>query len=184
MPSSAYAAFDAALKSLAQNGITFQPSPRTVTKTDDGAQVSGAVFSYRYQVPQSFPRPSDIGTDETFNMASVTAIAASRVRQPLTGLGSAPAGVDSAGAPTATIPSTSTVPTIDAAAAPLSPGSIANAIPSSPVAGSAPGDVQFALPARVADPLPGQFQDSYRFVLLAALAGVGGLFFLVRKRAA
>jgi hypothetical protein len=46
---------------------------------------------------------------------------------------------------------------------------------------SEPGTV-FALPARVASPLPGEARNGYRYVLLAAVAGAGALILIVRKR--
>jgi len=182
MPASAQAAFFGALAALKQNGLTLEPGPRTVTVTDDGASITGSVFTYRHQAPplDNVPRPSDIGTDETFNLASVTAIASSRVRQPLN-LGGAPAAIDFAGTPGATIPSTGVPATgLDGIAA--APG----LLPTTPVAGSvAPsGQVAFALPARVANPLPQQAEDAYKFVLIAALIGIGGIIFLVKRNPA
>jgi hypothetical protein len=182
MPAASYATFFAALSALKENGLTFEPGPRVVNVTEDGASISGAVFTYRHVAPplDNVPRPSDIGTDETFNLASVTAVASSRVRQPLN-LGGAPAGIDTAGAPGAEIPST-VAPGVDAAAAPLSPGLLPGA---APVAGAAPsGEVAFALPTRVANPLPKQMEDAYKFVLIAALIGIGGVLFIARQRSA
>lgn len=184
MPASSYAAFFAALDALKAQGLTLEPGPRTVTVTEDGASIVGSVFTYRHQfaAPDGVPRPSDIGTDETFNLASVTAIASSRVRQPLT-LGGAPAGIDSAGTPGATIPSTGAAPAtatgLDGIAA--APG----LLPTTPVvSGAAPSnEVAFALPARVANPLPKQAEDAYKFVLIAALIGIGGIIFIAKNSA-
>jgi hypothetical protein len=182
MPASAQAAFFGALAALKENGLTLEPGPRVVTVTDDGASIQGAVFTYRHQAPplDGVPRPSDIGTDETFNLASVTAIASSRVRQPLN-LGGAPSGIDAAAAPTTAVPSTGApAANLDGIAA--APG----LLPSTPVAtGAAPsGEVAFALPARVANPLPKQAEDAYKFVLIAALIGIGGIIFLAKRSSA
>jgi hypothetical protein len=39
----------------------------------------------------------------------------------------------------------------------------------------------FALPARVSSPLPGEFRDGYRYVLLAALAGIATMIFVLKR---
>ncbi|HUR75544.1 MAG TPA: hypothetical protein VMZ00_14780 [Sporichthya sp.] len=184
MPGSSATAFFAALASLKENGLTFEPGPRVVTTTDDGASITGAVFTYRHvapPAPEGVPAPSDIGKDETFNLASVTAVASSRVRQPLT-LGGTPAGIDSAGSPAAAIPSTGATGVDGIATAPLAPGVLPGLAPVA--VGAAPGQVAFALPTRVANPLPKQMADSYRFVLIAALMAIGGIFFLAKNRVA
>jgi hypothetical protein len=179
MPGSSATAFFAALATLKENGLTFEPGPRVVNVTEEGASLTGSVFTYRHQAPplEGVPRPSDIGTDETFNLASVTAVASSRVRQPLTS-GGVPAGAASGGS-AAALPSTVDVDGIAAApAAGLLPGA-------APVAVDArANEVAFSLPARIANPLPKQAEDAYRFVLIAALIGIGAVLLLARRRTA
>lgn len=179
MSGSSATAFFAALSALKENGLTFEPGPRVVTVTEDGASITGAVFTYRHVVPpapEGIATPSDIGKDETFNLASVTAVASSRVRQPLN-LGGAPAGVDSAAAPGAAIPSTG----VDAVGL---PGVVPGTLPATAPVASAPLGTGFALPARVANPLPKQAEDAYRFILIAALIGIGGILFIAKRSAA
>jgi hypothetical protein len=189
LPPDALAAFKSGLDSLAEHGLFFEPAPREETVTADGAKLSGAVFQFRYRYPDAFPRPSDIGTDETFQFAAVTAEATARQRTappPTTGISDAPTDAavpadTSAVTPIEELPA-STDPGIaipDVAGAPAL--DLPDAAPSAgapPVAGAADPEVVFALPTRVADPLPGQARDSYRYVMLAAVAGIGAVLVL------
>lgn len=184
LPPDALAAFKSGLDSLAAQGLFFEPSPREETVTADGAKLSGAVFQFRYRYPDAFPRPSDIGTDETFQLAAVTAEATARQRTappPTTDVAQTP--VDSAAAPVvdenAPIAAEPGVtPDLGAPAV----GAPEGGTPSVGLPGTTPTaaqpDVVFALPTRVADPLPGQARDSYRYVMLAAVAGIGAVIVL------
>lgn len=186
LPASAIASFNSALEALAAQGLTFAPAPRTETVTKDGAALSGGAFVYRYVVPKTIPRPSDIGTDETFTIASVTAAATARARAALDGppppTDGTAAGVDSAAAGTA--PGAA----VDSATGALLPGTTpgaGGAVPLAPATvalSPAAGSPAFFLPARVADPLPQQFRDSYNLVLLAGLIGLVSVVLIVRKR--
>ncbi|MGQ0623897.1 MAG: hypothetical protein ACT4PP_04475 [Sporichthyaceae bacterium] len=191
VPASAMAGFTAALASLAEQGLTFAPSQRQKDTTADGASVSGAVFVFRYQVPESFPRPSDIGSDQTFTVASVNAAAFARTRAalgPPPSAGGGAADVAEVGAPGAADTGAQALPTdpVLTGGVPLDPatGSDIPTVSLVPVPGdqAVAGDLEFVLPARVADPLPQQVRDSYQFVLLAALIALGGVFLLLRKR--
>lgn len=186
VPADGLSAFQAALDQLAEQGLRIFPAPRTITVDKQGASVSGAVFGYGYRAPDALPRPSDIGADETFLVGSVSAAATARQRM---ALAAPPVGAPPAAAPGVTDPIAEALPpaappadqplaapAFGAPAAPAPPG-VAGA--SAPVAGEA--DI-FALPARVANPLPGEARNGYRFVLLAALGGVFTVV-LVLKRA-
>jgi hypothetical protein len=185
VPPDALTAFKAGLESLAAQGLTFTPSPMQTQTTAEGATVSGAVFSFRYHYPDAFPRPSDIGTDEEWRLGNVYASATARPR------GEPPVAAPVAGAPAATAPGA----TAPGAAAPnvavpavtpaLPPGAPAGGVPTVPFT-TAPGNAAaqeplFALPARVSSPLPGEFRDGYRYVLLAALAGIATMIFVLKR---
>ncbi len=183
VPPDALAAFKTGLASLAAQGLIFEPSPREEKVTADGAKLSGAAFSFRYRYPDAFPRPSDIGTDETFVLGSVVAEATARQRTappPTTGISDVPADSPATPAvtgeelPTAIEPGVA--PDVGAPVAEL-PGTAPSA-GAPPVAGAGEPEVVFALPTRVSDPLPGQARDSYRYVMLAAVAGIGAVIVL------
>ncbi len=187
VPASAIASFNTALAALAAQGLTFAPAPRTETVTDEGATLSGGAFVYRYVVPEAFPRVSDIGRDQTFTIASVTAAATARARAALDGQppltdGTA-AGVDGAGAGAGVDGAT-----VDSATGALLPGTSPTAGGTGPLGPAtvalspATGAEGFFLPARISDPLPQQFRDSYNFVLLAGLIGLVSVLLIIRKR--
>ncbi|MGQ0632084.1 MAG: hypothetical protein ACT4P1_13770 [Sporichthyaceae bacterium] len=199
LPGSAMAGFDSALDMLAAQGLTFVPVPRSQTVTRDGAILSGAVFSFRYRAPDSIPRPSDIGADQTFTVASVAAAATSRARGAMGALppsgtaDAAPAAPSEGAGDTA---STGQAPVAAFGPDPAIPGAIAqdlSTVGQAPVAGApvpvgaagavlAAPDTALFLPARVADPLPGQVRDGYQLVLLVGAAAVAALFVMLRKR--
>ncbi|HEY2832830.1 MAG TPA: hypothetical protein VGJ14_10425 [Sporichthyaceae bacterium] len=178
LPPDALTAFKAGMDQLAAQGLTFTPSPMQTQSIPEGATVSGAVFSFRYHYPDAFPRPSDIGTDEEWRLGSVYASATARPRT------EPPVAAPVAGAPAG---SAAAAPDVAApASAPLTPGLPPGA--PAPVGtgqlnpATAPAEEPlFALPARVASPLPGEFRDGYRYVLLAALAGIGTMIIVLKR---
>lgn len=191
IPASAMAAFTAALKAFSDQGLTVLPVPRSETVTDDGASLSGGAFVFRTQAPEALPRPSDIGSDQTYTVASVSAAATSRTRAalgPPPSAGEAPTDVAEVGAPGNENAAAEPLPTDEIATGvpPLTPavGTDIATVPLAPATGDqvAAGDLEFVLPARVSDPLPQQVRDSYRFIMLAALIALGGIFLLLRKR--
>jgi hypothetical protein len=180
VPPDALSAFQAGLAQLAAQGLTLVPSPTQTQSTSEGATVSGAVFSFRYHYPDAFPRPSDIGTDEEWRLGSVYASATARPRT------EPPVAAPADSAPVA--PGVAAPDVAAPASAPLSPG----LPPAAPGAvGTAPlptialqptaEEPLFMLPARVASPLPGEFRDGYRYVLLAAVAGIGTMIFVLKR---
>ncbi len=192
--------FSAAFNQMTGQGLTFTPFPATVTTDETGAKVSGAAMSFRYHAPDQMPRPSDIGSDEEFRLGSVSAEATARTRTapPPVAADAAPPAV---GAPTVagTLPAAGQ-PAAGAApvAEPLPPATVTPSGSTLSVGGSAPPTAGggtttaaapeepttlFALPARVASPLPGEARNGYRYVMLAAVAGAGALILIVRKRA-
>ncbi|MGQ0843717.1 MAG: hypothetical protein ACT4QF_06245 [Sporichthyaceae bacterium] len=193
LPFDALASFESGLDSLAEQGLTFRPTPTTRTVTDDGAAVSGAAFTFRYRAPDSLPRPSDIGSDEEFQLGFVAAAATARLR------GAPPPGLGSPGAPAPAAPAPAAPPATPVEAPIAAPAlGGGSALPAAPVpqapgagpTGQSPATVDlvpapsddFFLPARVASPLPGEARNGYRFFMLAALGGVAA-FVLVLKRA-
>ncbi|MGQ0630972.1 MAG: hypothetical protein ACT4P1_08005 [Sporichthyaceae bacterium] len=191
IPASAMAGVTAALKAFADQGLTFLPTPRSETVTADGASLSGGAFVFRTQAPEALPRPSDIGSDQTYTVASVSAAATSRTRAalgPPPTAGGAPTDVAEVAAPANENSGGDALPTDEIATGlpPLAPATPAEipTVPLAPVTGDqvAAGDLEFVLPARVSDPLPQQVRDSYEFILLAALIALGGVLLLLRKR--
>ncbi|HZE66797.1 MAG TPA: hypothetical protein VE081_09220 [Sporichthyaceae bacterium] len=178
VPPDALSAFKAGLDQLAAQGLTFAPSPMQTTTSDGGATVSGSVFSFRYHYPDAFPRPSDIGTDEEWRLGSVYASATARPRT------EPPVAAPLAGAPAAAAPA-ATAPDIGAPVSAPSPAGLppatVGAVPTVPFTTAAGEEPLFALPARVASPLPGEFRDGYRYVLLAAVAGIGTVLFVLKR---
>jgi hypothetical protein len=180
VPASSVKTFNDALAALAAQGLTFVASTTSTTVADGQAQVSGAAFTFRYQLPQSqIPRPSDIGSDETFEYGKVIASATSRVNGSLGGGPElTPSTTDGAAVPGAT------TGTDLAAAAPLGAlPTTAGAIPTVGIGAAAPAaaaPVGFTLTKESL--APGQFKDGYRYLLLAAALGVAGLVIIVRKR--
>lgn len=184
IPADGLSAFQAALDSMAEQGLKIFPAPRTVTVDKEGASVSGAVFGYGYRAPDALPRPSDIGADETFLVGSVSASATARKRVALAAppIGPPPSAVAPEVAAPVSDLAPPAAPFVDA---PLPAPAIGAAAPRTVglVQVPAPGEPDiFALPARVANPLPGEARNGYRFVLLAALGGVFTVV-LVLKRA-
>ena len=41
--------------------------------------------------------------------------------------------------------------------------------------------IREVFPSVVASPLPGEFRDGYRYVLLAAVAGIGTMIFILKR---
>jgi hypothetical protein len=194
--------FSAAFNQMTGQGLTFTPFPASITTDGTGAKVSGAAMSFRYHAPDAFPRPSDIGSDEEFRLGDVTAEATARSRTAPPPV-AADAAQPAADAPTVagTLPATGTLPAAGPpaaapVAAPLPPATVTPSGSTLSVGGSAPpiaggsttsavpGEptTLFALPARVASPLPGEARNGYRYVMLAAVAGAGALILIVRKR--
>jgi hypothetical protein len=186
VPPDALSAVKAGLDQLAAQGLKFTPTPTQTQTTSEGATVSGAVFSFRYHYPDAFPRPSDIGTDEEWRLGSVFASATARPRTgppvaaaPAAGAPAAPAAAPAAAAPDVAAPAGAPVaPGLP----PALPGSVATApLPTVPFQTAAGEEPLFALPARVASPLPGEFRDGYRYVLLAAVGGIGTMIFVLKR---
>ena len=185
LPASSIVAFNKGLEGLAAQGLTFVASTETVKVSDDQAELYGSAFTFRYQLPESdIEKPSDIGSDETFEYGKVVASVTAREQGSLgggpeltptatdgaavPGVAGAGTGADLAGATTdfGALPSTTgTIPTVGLG----STGAPAVAAP-----------VGFTLtkPSLA----PDQFKDGYRFLLLAAALGVAGLVTIIRKR--
>lgn len=174
VPPSSLAQVNTALEGLAAQGISVVAAPVQTTRTATGATVSGSALTVRYVLPDGpVPKPSNVGSDEMFELGSVFAKADARARGgalegPLTPAGSAPAGpadaatLDSVGA---ALPSLGgMVPTL---AAPMV------------AAPAASGDL--VLSARSSSLLPSSVQDGYRFVLLAAAVAVASVVYVLRK---
>ena len=185
-PPDALAAFKAGMDSLAAQGLILEPGPRDETVTADGAK------TLRRRVLLPLPLPRRVPAAERHrnrrdlrSSAAVAAEATARQRTappPTAAVADTP--VDSPATPVTdenlpTAAEPGLVPDVGAPAVGLPGTSPAAGAP--PVAGSAEPEVVFALPTRVADPLPGQSRDSYRFVMLAAVAGIGAVIVL-RKR--
>jgi len=183
VPLDALSQFRSALEQLAQQGLRFTFAPMSVDTTADGATVSGAAMTFGYHAPDAMPRPSDIGSDETFQLASVTAAATARQRAepPGTAVANSPGAPAGPPAPAGAPP-----PSGFPALGPPPPGSAPAATPSvinvvAPAGDSTVPSTVFALPARIASPLPGEARHGYRFVLLAAVGGLAAIV-VVRKR--
>jgi hypothetical protein len=195
--------FSAAFNQMTGQGLTFTPFPASITTDAAGAKVSGAAMSFRYHAPDTFPRPSDIGSDEEFRLGNVTAEATARTRTapppvaadsapPAVAAASATGTLPAAGLPAAGLPAAATAPvatslppaTVTPSGSTLSVGGPAPATGADSTTAAAGEPVPlFALPARVASPLPGEARDGYRYFMLAAVAGAGALLLIVRKGA-
>jgi hypothetical protein len=192
VPPSSITTVNNALEELAQHGITLVGVPTEKSGDGEGAATSGAALAVRYVVPQEAPRPTDIGTDQTFLLGSVAASATARERQELalpellsdgpSGATSAEGDVGTAG--TAGDPAFSDVDS--EAALGVSSGTPAAAQPvaeEEPVAAeTGPGQTEFLLPARASTDLPDQVLSSYRMFVLAAVAALVGLRLTRRTR--
>jgi hypothetical protein len=172
---------NAAVAGLAARGVTVTAVPTSSEVSADAAKIAGSALSITYKLPDSpIPRPSDIGSDETFNIGSVSAAATSRVRQSLGAeLGSPPAAAAPAAAPPAS--SVDSTPELAAASPPAEVPAPLLPTGDVPVGTFQAETVGFAPPRR-ASVAPQQFRDGYRFVLLGALAAFVGLTVVVRKR--
>ncbi|WP_019875165.1 hypothetical protein [Sporichthya polymorpha] len=182
LPASSIAAFNAGVAGLAEQGLTFMASTETVKVGDGEAELYGSAFTFRYKLPESdIEKPSDIGSDETFEYGKVTAKVTSRALGSLGGPDLAPAaGTDGSALPgvdTATgadLPATADLGALPATAGALPTVGINAAAP----AAAAPVGFTLTRPSLA----PDQFKDGYRYLLLAAALGIAGLLAILRKR--
>lgn len=178
LPASSVQAFNKGLEGLAAQGLTFIASTETQKVTDAGAELYGSAFTFRYVLPESdIERPSDIGSDEMFEYGKVLASVTSRAQGSLGG-GPELTPVTTDGVAPGAATGTDLAGVTDLGAIP----STAGTIPTVALGGAAPAaaaPVGFTLTKESL--APGQFQDGYRFLLLAAALGVAGLITIVRK---
>ncbi|HUR75823.1 MAG TPA: hypothetical protein VMZ00_16190 [Sporichthya sp.] len=183
VPASSFQQVNTALEGLAAQGITVVVTPVQRTETATGGQVSGSALSVRYVLPDGpVPKPSNVGSDETFELGSVFAKADARARGdhldgPLTPAGSVPASTGSTTAPSGGVDDVSAGFPVDLGGTVPPVGGVAG-VSATPVA-SVPFDT--LMPARTSSLLPDAGRDGYRFLLLAAGAGVAGVLFVIRK---
>lgn len=186
LPPSSIQAVNSALAGMAAQGITVSVTPPTTTEKSGGVDLAGSALSIRYKLPDSpIPKPSDIGTDETFEIGQVKASSTARTREPLvgaegaSGFPAAPAaGTDSTGVDgLAADPSGGALP-VGAPAAGLPATDLTVQSPGTAVA----APVGFVLPARAGTLAPDQARDAYRILLLGAILAFAGLVAIVRKR--
>jgi hypothetical protein len=130
------------------------------------------------------PKPSNIGSDETFELGSVFAKADARTRGGLPGGPLAPSSQNPA-APAAPAAPGATVD-LPGAALPAAPG-LSVIAPGAAAGGpdAAPPNVSMsrglALTARTSSLLPDSARDGYRLVLLVAAVAVGSVVHVIRK---
>jgi hypothetical protein len=181
VPPSSLAQVNTALQGLAAQGISVVAAPVRTTKTATGATVSGSALTVRYVLPDGpVPKPSNIGSDETFELGSVFATADARARGgaldgPLTPAAAVP------GPAGGTTPGTAPGH-VDSVSAALP--SLGGVVPTgaAPVAAVAPAQsTDLVLTARSSSLLPSSVQDGYRFVLLAAVVAVASVVYVLRK---
>jgi hypothetical protein len=153
--------------------------------TDSQATLNGNAFSFRYQLPNTqIPRPSDIGSDETFEYGKVFASATSRTNGSLgdgPDLASGDTGAAAGGTPSTVDPAAAGV---DGVGLPSTlPGTVPGALPTTNLGGTSnsAAPVGFTLPAKPSL-APNGFKDGYRYMLLAAALAIGGLVVLIRNR--
>lgn len=185
LPASSIVAFNKGVEGLAAQGLTFVASTETVKVTDESAELYGSAFTFRYKLPESdIEKPSDIGSDETFEYGKVVASVTAREAGSLGGpdLGAAPTTTDGAA-----VPGTDTAATgsdlagvTDLGAVPSTVGGTIPTVGLGAAAPAAAAPVGFTLtkPSLA----PDQFKDGYRFLLLAAALGIAGLVTIIRKR--
>ncbi|MBA3744462.1 hypothetical protein [Sporichthya sp.] len=184
LPASSVAAFNQGLAGLAAQGLTFIASTETSKVSEGQAELYGAAFTFRYQLPESdIERPSDIGSDETFEYGKVFASVTSRALGSLGGGPElTPTTTDSAAVPGATVPGatgTDLAGTADLGALPSTVGTIPTVgLGAAAPAAAVPVGFTLTRPSLA----PDQFKDGYRFLLLAAALGVAGLVTIIRKR--
>lgn len=178
LPASAVAAFNEGVKGLADQGLTFIASTETSKITDGEAELYGSAFTFRYKLPESeIEKPSDIGSDEQFEYGKVVAKVTSRAQGSLgSGPELTPSATD-AGVPAGT--GTDLAGVTDLGALPSTAGTIPTVSLSS---GSASAVAPAGFTLTKESLAPGQFQDAYRYLLLAAALGVAGLVTIIRKR--
>ncbi len=179
LPASSVQAFNKGVEGLAAQGLTFIASTETVKVSDGEAELYGSAFTFRYQLPESdIEKPSDIGSDETFEYGKVVAKVTSRAQGSLGGGPElTPIGTDTSAVPGAT--GTDLAGTTDLGALPSTVGTLPT-VGLSAGAPAAAAPVGFTLTKESL--APGQFQDAYRYLLLAAALGVAGLVTIIRKR--
>lgn len=182
LPASSIATFNEGVKGLADQGLTFIASTETTKVTDNGAELYGSAFTFRYQLPDSsgIQKPSDIGSDETFEYGKVVASATSRTSGGLGAPELTPGTTDAGAVPGVTTDGTDAAGITDLGSLPSTVGTIPTVGLSagSATGGAAPAGFVLTKPSLA----PDQFKDGYRFLLLAAALGVAGLIIIIRKR--
>jgi hypothetical protein len=188
VPASAVNSFNMGLASLAAKGLTFIASTEQSKVSDGQAEVSGAAFTFRYHVPDGpVPRPSDIGSDETFEYGRVLAAVTSRLRGDLdAGPELPPPGAATVGLPLGGVTS-ATDPVVSASGAEpsttlgLSPAPAVAPTVNLGVVSDGTEPLAFTPPYRPSL-APQGVKDGYRYVLLVGALGLAGLVVIFRKR--
>ena len=185
LPASSIVAFNKGVEGLAAQGLTFVASTETVKVTEESAELYGSAFTFRYQLPESeIEKPSDIGSDETFEYGKVVASVTARQAGSLGGPELTPSATDGAAVPgtdTAATPGTDLAGVTDLGALPSTAGTIPTVglgVAGAPAAVAAPVGFTLTRPSLA----PDQFKDGYRFLLLAAVLAIAGLVTIIRKR--
>ncbi|HUR02917.1 MAG TPA: hypothetical protein VM347_10280 [Nonomuraea sp.] len=182
LPASSVAAFNSGVEGLAAQGLTFIASTETSKITDGEAELYGSAFTFRYKLPESdIEKPSDIGSDEQFEYGKVVAKVTSRAQGSLgSGPELTPGATDAGAVPGATTGTgTDLAGVTDLGAIPSTAGTIPTVALGGAAAPAAAAPVGFTLTKESL--APGQFQDGYRFLLLAAALGIAGVITIVRK---
>lgn len=182
LPASSVAAFNSGVAGLAAQGLTFVASTETVKVSEGQAELYGSAFTFRYQLPESeIEKPSDIGSDETFEYGKVVASVTSRAQGSLGGGPElTPSATDTAGLPGADVGTgTDLAGVTDLGALPSTVGTIPTVgFGAAAPAAAAPVGFTLTKPSLA----PDQFKDGYRFLLLAAALGIAGLVIIIRNR--
>jgi hypothetical protein len=193
VPASAVTSFNMGLAALAAQGLTFIASTVEQKVGDDQAEISGAAFTFRYHLPDSqIPRPSDIGSDETFEYGRVLAAVTARQRGDLGAgpalppPGTATVGVPLGGGTPAAVPVAVGAPAVSSeppATAVLGVGPAPAVVPTVNlgVASDTAEATGFTQPYRPSL-APQGVKDGYRYLLLVGALGLSGLVVLIRKR--